>query len=367
MERIRFSSHPDFMDDLNYDGLTVGILQSLAYLNKIPLDRQFRFGRDLYTAAHMIQSLTHFLAFLETKPGPAELNKFIRLHYNIYRSIGAADTGEVLFTGYYEPTLRGSLSKSDEFRFPLYARPQDLLTIDLSKFSPRFGNEKITGRLQGQTVVPYFSRQEIETSGLTVDVARPIAWVADPVDLFFLHIQGSGKISLDSGETIQVHYHASNGQPYRSIGKLLIDEGKIERERMSMQAIRSYLKENPSELDAILNYNPSYVFFKIETDGPFGYLDVKLTPGRSIALDRSLFPPAALAFIETKMPLVGGDGQIDKWTACTRFVLNQDTGGAIRGPGRADLFWGDGPYAEIAAGYMQHHGNLYFVVLKPEK
>ena len=168
------------------------------------------------------------------------------------------------------------------------------------------------------------------------------------------------------GPAINVHYHASNGRPYRSIGKLLIDEGKIERERMSMQAIRSYLKENPSELEAVLNYNPSYVFFKVETDGPFGYLDVKLTPGRSIALDSKLFPPAALAFMETKLPLVGGDGHIDKWSACTRFVLNQDTGGAIRGPGRADLFWGDGPYAEIAAGFMQHHGSLYFIVLKPD-
>ena len=134
-----------------------------------------------------------------------------------------------------------------------------------------------------------------------------------------------------------------------------------------MQAIRSYLKANPSEIDAVLNYNPSYVFFKTEVDGPYGSLDVKLTPGRSIALDRRLFPAAALAFMETKLPLVTGAGEIQIWTDCYRFVLNQDTGGAIRGPDRADLFWGDGPYAELAAGHMQHVGRLYFLVLKPKE
>ena len=367
LERVRFLSSLDFSDDLDYDGLSVGILQSLTYLKKIPPARTFRFGRDLYTAEHMIQSLIHFLEFIETKPQPPALKDFIKKHYRIYRCIGAQETGNVLFTGYYEPTLQGSLNKSDVFRYPLYGRPADLLTIDLSRFSSRFGNDKIIGRVHEQTVVPYHDRKEIEQNGLSEDVAAPLLWVNDPVDLFFLHIQGSGKVSLDTGETLQVHYHTSNGRPYRSIGKLLIDEGKIESARMSMQAIRLYLKENPAELEAVLHYNPSYVFFKIESDGPRGFLDVKLTPGRSLALDRRLFPPAALVFMETKLPLVSGDGQIQKWTDCARFVLNQDTGGAIRGPGRADLFWGDGPYAEIAAGFMQHPGNLYFIVLKPDE
>ncbi|MEW6670839.1 MAG: MltA domain-containing protein [Thermodesulfobacteriota bacterium] len=367
LERVRFSFKLDFSDDLDYDGLSIGISQSLNYLRKIPPDRQFRFGPDLYTTDHLIRTLTHFQEFIETKPLPAELNKFIRSNYRIYRSIGGEETGNVLFTGYYEPILQGSLNKSDVFRYPLYSRPMDLLTIDLSLFSSRFANEKIIGRVQDQTVVPYYDRKEIEQNDSMSEIAAPIAWVNDPVALFFLHIQGSGKISLDNGETIQVHYHTSNGRPYRSIGKLLIEKGQIERDRMSMQAIRLFLKENPAELENILNYNPSYVFFKIEPDGPFGHLNVKLTPGRSIALDRRLFPPAVLAFMETKLPLVNGDGQIQNWTDCTRFVLNQDTGGAIRGPGRADLFWGDGPYAEIAAGFMQHPGNLYFIVLKPDE
>jgi len=367
LKRVRFTGFLEFTDDCSYDGLASGLSQSLAYLRRVPPEREYRFGPDTYTAGHMVRTLTRFLEFIRTKPAPPALNRFIHEHYRIYRARGAPETGKVLFTGYYEPTLRGSLTPSEEFRYPLYSRPEDLLTIDLSRFSPRFANEKIVGRKDGQTVVPYYDRRQIEQDCALADVAAPIAWVDDPIDLFFLHIQGSGKILLENGDALQVHYHASNGRPYRSIGKLLIQQGKIEKKRMSMQALRAYLEENPSELDAVLNYNPSYVFFKVEPDGPLGSLAVKLTAGRSLALDRRLFPPAALAFIKTQLPLVGEDGQIQRWANCSRFVLNQDTGGAIRGPGRADLFWGDGPYAETAAGHMQHPGDLYFLVLKPNE
>jgi membrane-bound lytic murein transglycosylase A len=146
----------------------------------------------------------------------------------------------------------------------------------------------------------------------------------------------------------------------------LIDEEKISVEEMSMQKIREYLHNHPEEMDAVLNHNPSYVFFKIEPDGPLGNINVKLTPGRSIALDWRIFPPAALAFIQTEKPVVDSTGQIHNWQPFTRFALNQDTGGAIRGPGRADLFWGNGPYAEIAAGHLKHTGELYFLVLEPD-
>ena len=186
------------------------------------------------------------------------------------------------------------------------------------------------------------------------------------MDVFFLQIQGSGKVYLDDGDVINVHYHTTNGQPYRSIGKLLIDEEKITVEEMSMQKIREYLNNHPEEMDGVFNYNPSYVFFKIEPEGPLGNINVKLTPGRSIALDRFIFPKGALVFIQTEKPVVDSAGQIHRWQPFSRFALNQDTGGAIRGPGRADLFWGNGPYAEIAAGHMKHTGKLFFLVLKPD-
>jgi membrane-bound lytic murein transglycosylase A len=284
----------------------------------------------------------------------------------VYESIGRDRKGEVLFTGYYEPQLKGRRSISPEFRYPLYGRPDDLLTIDLGAFSEKYKGEKLTGRVQNSFVVPYYNRRDIDEAGVLYGKAQPLAWVSDPVNLYFLHVQGSGKVVFEDGQTIIVGYDSSNGRPYRSIGQLLIDEGKISREEMSMQRIRAYLNQNPGEIQRVLDSNPSYIFFKVTPDGPLGSLNVRLTPGRSVALDRRLFPPAALAFVETKKPLSDNQGQVSSWMDCRRFVLNQDTGGAITGPGRADIFWGNGPYAELAAGHLRHPGRLYFLVLRPD-
>ena len=360
-------SYPDFHDDLELDGLEHSILKSLEYLERVPVDRTYQFGQDRFDAAHMKQSLRHFLDFIRTNPSRRELTKFIRSNYIVYQSVGRNQRGEVLFTGYYEPHLNGRLDRDEEFQYPIYALPTDLMKIDLSPFSEKYKGQSIVGRYTDQTVVPYHDRREIDEEKALVGKADPLVWIKDPVDVFFLQIQGSGKVFLDTGEVINVHYHGTNGRPYRAIGGLLIEEQKILREEMSMQKIRAYLQDHPEEMAAVFNYNPSYVFFKIESEGPLGYINVLLTPGRSIALDRRIFPPAALAFIQTKKPMVDSAGQIDSWTDCNRFVLNQDTGGAIRGPGRADLFWGNGPYAEIAAGNLQHTGTLYFLILKPDR
>lgn len=366
MEEISSWSFPDFSDDLGYDGLDHSISKSLAYLNKIPADREFVFGQDRYTAGHLIASMQQFADFIEEQPTAEELNEFIQTNYRVYRSVGRDGWGEVLYTGYYEPHLRGSRSRTEEYRYPIYTRPDDLITIDLALFDEKYNGQRIIGRITEETVVPYHERSEIDTDGALEGKAEVLAWVADPVDVFFLQIQGSGKVYLDDGDVINVHYHTTNGQPYRSIGKLLIDEEKITVEEMSMQKIREYLNNHPEEMDGVFNYNPSYVFFKIEPDGPLGNINVKLTPGRSIALDRFIFPKGTLVFIQTEKPVVDSAGQIHSWQPFSRFALNQDTGGAIRGPGRADLFWGNGPYAEIAAGHLKHTGELYFIVLKPE-
>jgi membrane-bound lytic murein transglycosylase A len=367
MARRSSFSYPNFGDDLELDGLEHSILKSLVYLQRVPADRTYPFGEDRFDAAHLIKSLQHFLDFIRMSPSSKELKKFIRSNYSVYESVGRNQRGEVLFTGYYEPHLSGSLQQSDEYPYPIYALPTDLMQIDLSAFNEKYKGESIIGRYTGQTVVPYHDRREIDDDNALVGKAEPLVWVKDPVDVFFLQIQGSGKVFLNTGEVINVHYHGTNGRPYRSIGRLLIEEQKIPKEEMSMQKIRSYLQAHPEEMAPVLNHNPSYVFFKLEPEGPLGYLSVLLTPGRSIALDRRLFPPAALAYIQTKKPVVNGAGQIDSWADCSRFVLNQDTGGAIRGPGRADLFWGNGPYAEIAAGHLAHTGRLYFLILKPDR
>jgi len=366
MEMITDRSLPDFADDMIYDGLAHSLQKSLSYLEKIPIDQQFIFGRDSYTTEHMRRSMQSFLEFVQSRPTAAELKQFIQSKYRVYRSIGRNGKGEVLYTGYYEPHLRGRLTPSEKYRFPIYARPPDLIRIDLSLFKEKYAGESIIARYTQQKVLPYYDRKEIDSGGALKSSTEVLAWVEDPVDIFFLQIQGSGKVYLDSGDVLNVHYNTSNGRPYRSIGKLLIDNEKITVEEMSMQKIREYLDQHPDEIEEVFNYNPSYVFFNIEPDGPLGNINVKLTPGRSIALDRRIFPKSALCFIEAEMPIVDSAGNIQSWQRFTRFAMNQDTGGAIRGPGRADIFWGNGPYAEIAAGHLKHPGKLYFLVLKPE-
>jgi membrane-bound lytic murein transglycosylase A len=364
--RLEKRDYPDFSDGLFLDNLTYGIDKSLEYLSRVPTERTFRFGEDRYSALHLIDSLVALRAFVETRPAPEAMNRFIADRYRVYRSAGGPESRQVLFTGYYEPHLKGSLTPDTRYRYPVYALPEDLMVIDLSPFSEALRGKRIIGRLQGNTVVPYPDREAIEADAGFARVAAPLAWVEDRIDLFFLQIQGSGRIYLTDGSFIRVHYHGANGHPYRSIGRLLIDQGRIPREEMSMQRIKDYLHTHPDEVDAVLNHNPSYVFFQTETTGPIGAIGVDLTPGRSVAVDRRVFPMAAIVFLQTQIPLVDGNGRIDRWTDFSAFALNQDTGGAIRGPGRVDIFWGNGPYAQIAAGYMQHKGSFYLLVLTPE-
>lgn len=366
LKRLEPDAYPDFTDDLDYESLERALTLSISYLRDAAPERVFRFGPDQYDTLHVLKSLQHFQGFIRNRPPARSLQQFIRDEFRVYRSAGRDDKAEVLYTGYYEPLLKGSLNRRLEFSYPVYPRPDDLVTIDLGLFSEKYKGDTIVGRLAGGRVIPYYDRREIVEDGVLYGKVEPIAWVEDPVDLFFLHIQGSGRIALEDGRTLHLNYAAKNGRPYRSVGQLLIEEGRITREEMSMQRIKAYLRQNPFETQRVLNHNPSFIFFRIVPDGPLGALNFKLTPGRSLALDLKLFPPAALAFIETSKPIGDAFGRVQAWTPCHRFALNQDTGGAITGPGRADLFWGSGPYAELAAGHLKHTGTLHFIVLKPE-
>lgn len=356
---------PSFKDDLNYRQLMDSIQQSLAYLKRIPRHRLFAFGNDTYHTPHMIRSLEFFLDYIQTHPTSQQLKDFVQKNYRVYRSTGRKQSRIVMFTGYYEPLLQGSLIPSGDYRYPVFALPDDLLKIDLALFSEKWKGQKIIGRLSNQTVVPYYTRKQIAALNVLEQKERPLLWVNNQIDLFFLQIQGSGKVKLESGESLNLHYAGTNGHPYRSIGKLLINKGKIAQEEMSMQKIKSYLTQHPDEIQDIFNFNPSYVFFQTETEGPLGCLNVPLTPSRSIATDQQIFPPAALCYIQTQKPIVDSSGEIRNWIDFGRFVLNQDTGGAIRGAGRADLFCGHGAYAETTAGHLKHDGALYTLILKP--
>ncbi len=365
LEQLSVRQYPDFADDIQYDGLIPCLTRTLAYLEKLAPDRTFSFGEATFTAAHMRRTFEVFLNYVAAKQSKKALKQFLKEKFLVFRAAGGQESGKVLFTGYFEPEIRGSLQKSPQYPYPVYPRPYDVITIDLSRFSPEYEGKKLTGRLEGHSFLPYYDRKAIEEDRALSGKVRPLAWVEDRIDLFFLQIQGSGKIRLADGRIMNIRYGGQNGRPYRSIGKLLRERGEIPAEKMSMQAIKAWLRSHPGAAAEILNHNPSYVFFSVVEDGPFGALSVKLSPGRSIAVDRRVFPLPGLAYMETRKPLVDADMTIEKWTACNRFGVSQDTGGAIKGPGRADLFWGSGPYAEQAAGRMKHDGNLYFLVLKP--
>ncbi|MCA1794567.1 MAG: MltA domain-containing protein, partial [Desulfobacteraceae bacterium] len=215
------------------------------------------------------------------------------------------------------------------------------------------------------------SRRQINAMTDFHQRALPVAWLESRVDRFFLEIQGSGRIQTPNKEVLRVHYAGSNGNQYRSIGRYLIENREIAKENMSMQAIRQWLEDNPHRMDEVLHHNESFVFFQTEADGPFGSIGVKLTPLRSMATDYRLFPRGALCFVQTALPgpdvieNVGVSTDLDHWDNVSLFVMNQDTGGAIRGSARADLFCGNDEYATFAAGHMNIRGQLYFLVMKP--
>ena len=294
-------------------------------------------------------------------PGAGEemARAFFETRFVAYEMSGDGGTADGLITGYYEPLLHGSLIRTKRFRYPLYGRPDDLVVVDLGGLYPELQGKRYRGRLGGNRVVPYYSRAEISNGKRPPDDAV-IAWVDDPVMLFFLEIQGSGRIQLPDGKTLHVGYADQNGHPYVAIGRTLVDSGAIKLEEATMPTIRAWLKANPGKAQEILNSNPSYVFFMLRepgASGPVGALNVPLLPERSIAVDPGFIPLGSPVWFDTSLP---GNGEARPYR---RLVFAQDTGGAIRGPVRADLFLGFGETAERVAGAMRQRGKMY--VLQP--
>ena len=293
----------------------------------------------------------------------AAVRGFFELHFTPWR-VASSDGGETgLVTGYYEPLLAGAYARSATYTTPLYAEPDDLLTVDLATLYPELRGKRVRGRLDGRRVVPYWTRADID-AGRAGPAARALVWVTDPVDAFFLQIQGSGRIALPDGNVLRLGYADQNGQPYRSIARVLIDRGEMTVDQASMQSIRQWGVEHSDRLEALLDENPSYVFFRIlpapapgsleaQIDGPTGSLGVPLLARRAIAVDPHAIPLGAPVWLATTKPLSDEPLQ--------RLVMAQDTGGAIRGPLRADFFWGFGDDAGREAGRMRQQGRMWLL------
>lgn len=367
LKKVAEADLPEFTDTLFLQDLGASIDQSLVYFKRVPATRTYAYGRDVYTASHMIFSLETFKAFLETKPSAKTLNRFIRERYTVYKSVGGSNK-DVLFTGYFEPTYPGSRFFSPEYSWPVYSMPEDLFQIDLSAFSDAYkGHKRLMARVdkESRKVRPYYTREQINRQPDFAQKARPVVWLANRIDRFFLEIQGSGRVMLPHGEIVHLHYAGVNGRQYSAVGKYLIDKNEVPKAKMSMQAIREWLTAHPDRMDEVLFINDSFVFFREGEGGPFGCIGVAVTPVRSIATDTTLFPKGGLAFIQAALPAGVGQPK-EKWPRASLFVLNQDTGGAIKGPGRVDLFCGAGDWADYTAGHMVVRGQLYFLVLTPK-
>ena len=276
-------------------------------------------------------------------PDDTTVRNFFETWFVPYIMIGEDGRHQGLITGYYEPILLGSLKPTKRFRYPLYRRPKNLLRIDLGELYPELKGKVVRGLLDGNRVIPFHDRNNIDNNKDLLK-GNELLWVDDPVALFFLHIQGSGRIQLRNGKTVAVGYADQNGHPYVAIGRVLIERGILKREEVSLQSIRAWLKNNPEQMASLLHENPSYIFFVMRestTEGPLGTLNVPLTAGRSIAVDREFIPLGHPVWLDTELP-----NDSDKTTPFRKLMFAQDTGGAISGAVRADVFWGRGQEAD---------------------
>ncbi len=279
-------------------------------------------------------------------------------YFDVYSTSKQNGEQTGLITGYYQPILKGARTPSSKYPYPLYKQPNDLITVNLTNLFPELKYKRVRGRLNGNTLVPYYTRADIERDNKPLQ-GNELAWVENNIEAFFLEVQGSGVVQFENGESIQVGYADQNGHPYQSIGKVLIDRGELTSSQASMQGIKEWAKKNPQKLRDLLNANPSYVFFRelpMGLSGPLGALGVPLTAERSIAVDPKYIPLGAPVYLSTTYP--------NSSQSLQRLMMAQDTGGAIKDGVRADFYWGTGDYAGKMAGSMKQSGKMWVLLPK---
>ena len=366
-EAFRPAQAPEITDDLGLSGLLPAIEAQRSALLKKP-EREMRFGPLTIRQGDYANALDQLATELRAPSTPEQKMQFIREHFDFYELYGAERWGRVLLTGYFEPVIPGSMSPTRKFSRPLYSKPPGLLTIPLAPFASRFkGKGSLKARAQGEQVVPYYSREEIDGKGALKGRGLELAWV-DPIDAFFMQIQGSGTIDLGQGGSVHLAYADKNGQAYVPIGKFLKEA--LAPKPVTMQGIVDTLRAMPpQERDELMFKNPSYVFFRRSQQRAVTSLGVPATPGRTIAADGAFAPKGALVFMQFEKPVVP---DIDSPDATPqeagervgRLVLDQDSGGAITGTGRIDLFWGRGSEAGRFAGALQAPAHVWYLVPK---
>jgi membrane-bound lytic murein transglycosylase A len=355
------SDAPALMDNLSKESFFIALRNHIDVMKKSnQVKDPMVFGKKQIPKADYIGSLEKIIEH------ESDWLDYITLNFEAYEVYGRDDWADVMVTGYYEPKVFGSKTKTKDFFQPAYATPSDMLVIDLKKFASKFPKgEKLgtlTARLENKKVVPYYDRKDIDENNKLANQKLELAWL-DPIDAFFIQIQGTGVVEFEDGEKLRIGYDGQNGHSYFPIGKFLTDY--IPMEEMSMQRIRSHLKTLPfKEQQTILNKNPSYVFFKKLDGKALTYAGMEVEDGRTIATDLQLFPKGALAFLDIEEPVFDSETTTvpTMWERKPRLVFDQDTGGAIKGSGRVDLFYGEGDPAAQKAGVMKQRGKLFYLV-----
>jgi membrane-bound lytic murein transglycosylase A len=343
---------PDFTEACNdLTHLKMAINNSLNYLKKPSSKKFFPYGAIQHKQAE--DSLRAFAKLIDSGYSGAQLNTLIRNQFDVYTSVGCDDKGTVLFTGYYTPILDGSSESSERFKYPLYRQPEDLVK----------NAEGVTlGRRKGEGTIPYPPRAEIESSGILK--GKEIMWLSDPFEVYIAHVQGSARIKQPDGSLIGIGYAATNGHEYKTMAQQMVDDGKISKDQLNLTSMIAYFKEHPNEVSEYTRLNPRFVFFRIQDGPPRGSINEPVTTLRTIATDKSVYPRACLAFVSTILPRErGGDVLQEPFSG---FALDQDTGGAIRAPGRCDVYMGQGDTAGRLAGQTYREGRLYYLFIKAE-
>jgi membrane-bound lytic murein transglycosylase A len=342
---------PDFtMACFDLADLRTGIDRSLNYLRK-PSSRQF-FPLGDVTHKRAVDSLEAFAEMIDSRLTPRSMNETIRAKFDVYMSVGCDDIGTVLFTGYYTPIFDGSMKRTERFQYPLYKTPKDLVK------GP--DGETLGQRGTGGVLTQFPPRAIIESTKMLK--GTELIWLSDPFEVYIAHVQGSAKIRLPNSKLITVGYAANNGHDYHSISKELVNDGRIRTDQLSLAAMIDYFKANPNLVDSYTWRNPRFVFFEIQDGEPRGSLNEQVIPLRTIATDKSIFPRGCLTFISTRLPRETAGTISNQFYS--GFALDQDTGGAIRAPGRCDVYMGIGDEAGRLAGQTYQEGKLYYLFLK---
>jgi membrane-bound lytic murein transglycosylase A len=366
IEQVPIEQLPAFEDLKDKKGLQKAISASLEYLEGHKDEKQIPWGNKSITIGTLKKTLRAFSGLLDQNFPQEDLQREIGRLFTVYRIIGdkkgKGPVGPFLVTGYFQPELAASLKADEEFSYPIYEIPLDLIRIALHDFDSSLPRETLYGRVSGQSLIPYYTRADID-NGRKLKCAGVLAWLRSPVDGLLLHIQGSGVLRFQDESRRYIHYASSNGYPYYSIGQWLIDKGLLYKDQADWPGIRAWAQKNPEEFRKAFDANPRYIFFRWEKEGPIGTLGEVLTPMRSVALDHKIYPPGALCFLQVPMPVSLSIHRGAAWIF-QGFVCNQDTGSAIKGPHRLDLYCGEGDEAGYLAGRLKAPGSLYLLLLR---